>query len=421
MSRSADIAKNITINLLRFALALVFVFSGFVKAIDPMGTVHKLVEYSDVLGVALHPALVLVIVWLLIGIEYVMGMCLFFGLYRRFYLMLMIAFLAIVTPFTLWVALTNPVSDCGCFGDALLLTHWQTFGKNVGLLAMAIVALMGYRRIRRLISGRTQWLVFVYATASIVIFMQYSLRHLPVWDFRPYGIGTNILESMIVPDDAPQDEYETLFILEKDGVQRTFTFEDYPDSTWHLVRRESRLVSRGYVPPITDFNLSTFYDEDVTWEVLEQPGYTFLLIARDLRRTNEGMLDIINDLYDYAKVNEASFYMLTASSVDAVARWNSRTGAAYPYLKADEVLLKTMLRANTGLILLRDATVIGKWSAADLPSDEQLRLPIDRNEELEITSTEMTSRRLAVILWMFLPLLLLLVNDKWYNKRSNLE
>lgn len=412
MNRSVDIAKTIVINVLRFALALVFAFSGFVKAIDPMGTVHKLTEYADFFGVAVHPALLLVGAWLLIGVEYVMGMALFFGLYRRFYLWLMIAFLVVATPLTYWLAVANPVGDCGCFGDAIMLTHWQTFEKNVALLVMAIVVLVGYKRVWRFISERTRWLVFVYAAASIVLFMQYSLRHLPLWDFRSYAIGTNIAEAMIVPDEAPVDEYETLFVLEKDGEQRTFTFENYPDSTWRFVRRESRLVSKGYVPPITDFCLMSLGGEDVTWDVLGCPGYTFLLVVRNVRRANEGMLDVINDLYDYARVGGHPFYMVTASPAEAINEWTEHTGAAYPYLNADETLLKTMIRANLGLIVLKDAVVVGKWSAADLPYDDHLVGNMEQNDTLTITSHEVQTRKIVALLWMLFPLLLLVVMDK---------
>lgn len=398
-------AKAVSINLLRFALALVFVFSGFVKAVDPMGTVHKIAEYAEVLGVTLHPVLLLVGAWLLIGIEYLMGVALFFGLYRRFYLWLITAFLAVMTPLTLVLALTNPISDCGCFGDFLTLTHWQTFGKNVALLLMSIIVLWGSKRVWRVIPERTQWLVFVYAAISIVLFMQYNLRHLPAWDFRPYSIGTNVAKSMTIPDEAPRDEYETIFILEKDGSERTFTLEDYPDSTWAFVRRESRLVSKGYVPPITDFCLTALDGEDVTWDVLELPGYVFFLVARDLSRTNEGLLDVINDLYDYAKVGGYPFYMLTSSNEEVIEEWTAHTGASYSYLNVDEVLLKTMIRANTGLIVLKDATIVGKWSAADLPRDEQLVQAMEYNNELMITPREMFLKRAAMLLCMFFPLL----------------
>ena len=421
MNKASHIASGIVVNALRFALALVFAFSGFVKAVDPMGTVYKMADYAEAFGMAVQPGWLLVGAWALIAVEYVMGVALFFGLYRRFYLWLMIAFLSVMTPLTLVLALTNPVSDCGCFGDAVVLTNWQTFGKNVVLLLMAVVVLVGHRRIRRVITQHTQWLVFVYALVSVCVFMQRNMRHLPVLDFRPYSVGTNIIDAMTVPDDAPQDEYETLFVLEKDGEQRTFTFDDYPDSTWTFVKRENRLVSKGYVPPITDFHLATPDGEEATWGVLEQPGYTFLMVAYDLRRTGEGMLDVINDLHDYAKVGGHQFYMVTSSSSDAIAQWTERTGATYPYLHADDILLKTIIRANPGLVVLKDATIAGKWSAADMPRDEQLNIPMEHNAALVHTPGEMKARRVGMMLWMFFPLLLLVAIDRSWKRDTEKE
>lgn len=417
MNNSPLIAKSVLINALRFVLALVFAFSGFVKAVDPMGTVFKMTDYVEAFGLALYPGLLLVGAWVLIMVEYVMGVSLFFGLYRRFYLWLMIAFLGVMTPLTLILALTNPVSDCGCFGDAIVLTNWQTFGKNVALFLMAIVVLRGNRRIRRVVSERMQWLVFVYAVLSIFVFMLYNMRHLPTFDFRPYAVGTNVLKAMTIPDDAPQDEYETFFVLEKDGEQRTFTFDNYPDSTWTFVTRENRLVSKGYVPPITDFFLVSPDGEEVAGEVLEHPGYTFLMVARNLEYADEGMLDVINDLYDYAKVGGYPFYLLTSSNTSAIAEWIEHTGAAYPYLNADEILLKTMIRSNLGLIVLHDATVVGKWSAADIPHDGQLNVALPHNIAFEVTPHEVLAQHIAVLLWMFFPLLLLVLVDRGRKRK----
>ena len=414
------ITSSISINALRFTLALVFAFSGIVKAVDPMGTVYKLADYAEAFGLTIPFGLLASGSMLLIIWEYMMGVCLFFGLYRRFHLSLMMLFLVIMTPFSLYLAIHNPVSDCGCFGDAIVLTNWQTFGKNVALLLMAIITLIGNKYICRVISERLQWLVFVYTAISIVAFIPYSLRHLPVVDFRPYHVGANIIEGMTIPEDAPQDEYETLFVLEKDGEQRTFTFDNYPDSTWTFVSRENRLVSKGYVPPITDFYLTNLDGEDLTWEVLEQPGYTFFVVAPNLKRTDEGMLDVINDLYDYAKVNDYAFYMLTSSGSDIIDEWTDHTGAAYSYLQADEILLKTMIRANPGLMLLKDATVIGKWSKVDIPRDDQLTVGIDENTALQFTSDDIKRRQAKAALWMFLPLLLLVIIDK-HSKNNNQE
>lgn len=416
-----NITKSVTINSMRFALALVFAFSGFVKAVDPMGTVYKMADYAEAFGLAVPPGLLLVGAMVLILCEYVMGVCLFFGLYRRFYLSASIIFLMVMTPLTLYIALGNPVSDCGCFGDAVVLTNWQTFGKNVALLLMSIIVLVGYKRVWRVVSEHTQWLVFVYAVGSVLVLMPHCLRHLPAIDFRPYHVGANIVEGMTVPEDAPQDEYETLFVLEREGERRTFTFDEYPDSTWTFVSRENRLVSKGYVPPITDFHLASLEGEEMTWEVLEQPGYTFLMVAADLKRTDEGMLDVVNDLYDYAKVNGYPFYMLTSSNREEIADWTYRTGATYPYLQADEVLLKTMVRANPGLMLLNEATIVGKWSKADMPRDELLSMPIEHNTPLQSDMLHRTGRARRVVLWMLLPLVLLVVMDKMIFYKRNSE
>lgn len=416
-----NITKNVYINALRFTLALVFAFSGFVKAVDPMGTVYKMADYAEAFSLSLPAGLLFVGAILLITIEYVMGICLFFGLYRKFYLSLTVAFLLVMTPLTLYLALYNPVTDCGCFGDAVVLTNWQTFGKNLLLLLMAVVALLGSKHVWIFMSDRTRWLIFVYAIVSVSLFIPYNLRHLPAIDFRPYHIGANIIDGMTVPDDAPQDEYETLFVLEKEGQRRTFTADNYPDTTWTFVSRENRLVSRGYVPPITDFHLATLDGDDVTWEVLEQPGYTFLVVAHDLERTNEGMLDVLNDLYDYAIVNGYAFYMLTSSSEQATREWTEHTAAAYPYLQADEILLKTMIRSNPGLIVLKDATVIGKWSAADMPRDEQLVTPIEAKDVEQVATHKQRHRYVAVALWMFFPLLLLVALDKIYCKKDKFD
>ncbi len=410
------ITSSVVINALRFTLALVFAFSGFVKAIDPMGTVYKMADYADAFGMSVGHDWLFGGAMLLIMAEYLMGMCLFFGLYRRTYLTLIIAFLLVMTPLTLNSALYNPVSDCGCFGDAVVLTNWQTFGKNVVLLLMAIIVLLGRRYMWRVISERTQWLVFVYVGASIMAFILYNLRHLPVVDFRPYHVGANIIESMSVPEGVPQDEYETLFVLEKDGEQRTFTLDNYPDSTWTFVERHNRLIQKGYVPQITDFQLTDRQGEDCTWEVLEHPGYTFLMVAYDLKRTDEGMLDVINDLYDYADMHNVPFYMLTSSGNDDIEEWNDHTGAIYPFLLADEVQLKTMVRDTPGLILLKDATVVGKWSRRDMPHDELLVESMESNAAWQMMSARQQRRKVNVVLWMFVPLMLLVGVDKCMKK-----
>lgn len=410
------IASSITINSLRFMLAMVFMFSGFVKAIDPMGTVYKMADYAEAFGwgTDIPMGVLFAAASTLIIIEYIIGTSLFFGLYRRFYLWLMIAFLGIMTPLTLYIAVTNPISDCGCFGEAITLTNWQTFGKNLLLLATAIVTLRYNQLIKRLIPEHSQWFIFVYALGTIILFMGYNLRHLPIADFRPYHIGANIIDKMTIPDDAPQNEYETLFVYEKDGEKRTFTFDEYPDSTWTFVSRESKLIAKGYEPPIKDFKLTDMGGNDLTMDILEHPHYTCLMIAERLEYANEGMLDVINDLYAYTRSNNIPFYMVTTSNRESINQWTEHTGALYPYLQADANLLRTMIRANLGLILLHNGTIVGKWSSRDIPRDKQLNESIENNTALTITSDTRHYRQLVAVVWMIIPLLLICL---WTGRR----
>ena len=293
MNKSADIAKTVTVNLLRFALALVFAFSGFVKAADPMGTVHKLTEYADVLGLTPHPALLMVGAWVLIGVEYVMGVCLLFGLYRRFYLTMMTAFLAVATPFTLWVALTNPVSDCGCFGDAIVLTNWQTFWKNVILILLAILLIALRKSVRELWQAWMEGVIAIVTILLAIAFMAWTKNHLPIKDFRPYKIGNHLPTLMEYPEDAEQDQYEISLVYAQNGVEQTFTIENYPkgDSTWTYVRTDSKLIKKGYEPPIHDLEIVNAEGEDLTWDILESEEPVTLVVMYDLQKADKKQMD----------------------------------------------------------------------------------------------------------------------------------
>ena len=198
----------------------------------------------------------------------------------------------------------NPVSDCGCFGDAWILTNWETFWKNVFLLIAAISVFKWGNRIVRFVSEKSQWLVAVYTLVFIVGVSAYCLYYLPIFDFRPYKIGTNIPQAMSIPEGAKQSVYESVFILEKDGVRKEFTLADYPDSTWTFVDSRTIVKEKGYEPAIHDFSIMNIADgEDITEQVLEDKGYTFLLIAHRMSEADDSNIDLINEIYDYSVEN----------------------------------------------------------------------------------------------------------------------
>ncbi len=408
--------KKLAVNICRLLLAAVFIVSGFVKAVDPMGTQYKLEDYAAVLGLSsVLPSLAAVVLAVaLASVEFCLGVFMLFAIRRRLTSRLMLLMLCIMTPLTLWLALTNPITDCGCFGDAIILTNWQTFAKNVVLLAAAIIVVCWPEQMVRFISKSNQWIVINYTALFILAVAGWSLYYLPQFDFRPYHIGANIREGMVIPDDAEQPQFETTFILEKDGQQQEFTLDNYPDSTWTFVDSRTVQTRQGYVPPIHDFAIVTEEGDDITDDVLTDPGYTMLLVAPHLEDADDSDLDVINELYEYTRQHGYSFYCLTSSTEQGIDHWRDITGAEYPFCTTDATTLKTVVRSNPGLLLLKDGTVIGKWSHNDLPviDESQWQLPLDKQEIGHIPADSAPAKVLAIVLWFVLPLLLLTIADR---------
>jgi triosephosphate isomerase len=281
--------RKVVVNIARFLLAVVFILSGFVKAVDPLGTQYKINDYLEAmhLGAMVPDFVTLSASVLQSAVEFVLGICLLFAIRRRLVTRFTLAIMIVMTLLTLWLALANPISDCGCFGDALVLSNWQTFWKNVALLAAAAIVSWKPLDMMRMIGRNNQWIVFNYSVLFILFIEGYCLYNLPMFDFRPYHVGANIKEGMTIPEGAQQPQFETTFILEKDGQQREFTAENYPDSTWTFVDSRTVQTAEGYVPPIHDFSILTDEGDDITEEVLAREGYTFLLVSPHLEQASD--------------------------------------------------------------------------------------------------------------------------------------
>lgn len=395
-------------NLCRLLLAVVFLFSGFTKAVDPHGTEYKVAEYLTAFGMeGVFPDIFpLLFAMVLATVEFHVGLCLLFGIRRHFSAWTTLLLLAVLTPLTLGIALFSPVSDCGCFGDAVLLGNWQTFGKNVVLLSFAIFLFRWRKHVVRFISENTQWLISLYGLLFVILLEFHCLYHLPIVDFRPFKIGADIREGVKIPENAEQAQFEDRFILEKDGVRKEFTLDDYPDSTWTYINTETVMLSEGYVPPIADFYLKRVADgQDIADEILADSGYTFLLVIHDLEGADEGSVDLINELYDYSCKFGYAFWALTSSGDKAIRKWRYETGAEYPFCWADDTMLKTMIRSTPGLLLLHDGKVINKWGRNDLPDEYMLT---GKLEDLPLAQEQGGEKeRVAGILLLFLVIPLL--------------
>ena len=409
----------------RFVLALTFIFSGYVKATDPLGTQYKIEDYLEALGLAgvLPDWTTLTASIALSALEFFIGIMLLFAIRRRLMSKLTLALMAVMTAITIWLVVANPVEDCGCFGDALKLTNLQSLLKNIVLLMAALVITRWPLRQARFISESNQWIVINYTLLFILISAGQSLYTLPPFDFRPYHVGASIREGMQIPEGAPQPEYETTFLLKKNGVTKEFSLDNYPDSTWEFVDSKTKLVKEGYVPPIHDFNID-LDGEDITEQVLASRGYTFLLIAPFLEKASDTNFGDIDQIYEYAQQEQVPFYCLTSSGEKAISHWQDITGAEYPFCTTDGTTLKTIIRSNPGLVLMRDGRVIRKWSHNRLPKADQLTTPIAKAEIGQLPQDSVPGRILAIVLWFVLPLFLLTLADrlwawsKWFKGKK---
>lgn len=402
-------------NICRVLVAVTFLASGFVKLVDPTGTQIKIEDYLTAwnLGNEIPEIFTLLASVLLSATEFTLGMLLLFAIRRRLVTRLIMAFMAVMTPLTLWLAISDPISDCGCFGDAVVLTNWQTFFKNVALTAATAVVMANAMKMPLLISRSSQWIVINYTVLFALILAGYSLYMLPPFDFRPYYVGADIRKGMEIPEGAEQPKFETTFILEKDGERREFALDNYPDSTWTFIDSKTVEISKGYVPPIHDFSITRCSDdEDITDEVIGSKGYTMLLVAPYLDKADDMQFSDINRIYDYAQENGVPFYCLTASTEKDIERWKDMTGADYEFCQTDATTLRTIIRSNPGLVVMKDGRIIGKWSHNALPDEEMTSVEISKSEIGRMPEGLVSLRIAKIVSWFVIPLVLLTLADR---------
>ena len=403
------------VNLCRIIVAVTFIFSGFVKAIDPIGTQYKLQDYLGAIGMAgiLPNWTLLAVAVFLAAIEFCIGIFLLFAIQRRLISKLTVAFMAFMTMVTVWIVVADPVKDCGCFGDALHLTNTETLIKNIVLLVCSLAIMYRPLAMFRFVSKSNQWIVTNYTIVFILVSSGLSLYYLPIFDFRPYHIGVNIPRGMEIPKGAKLPQFKTTFIMEKNGQRKEFTLDNYPDASWKFIDSKTVQTSEGYIPPIHDFSITDNKTGlDLTNSVLSHKGYTFLLIAPHLETADDSNFGDIDRLYEYAQSYDIPFYCLTASTTKAIKRWIDLTGAEYPFCITDEAVLKTIIRSNPGLLLLKDGAIINKWSHNNLPNEAKLSRPISQSSLGKMPKDSVPAKILEIVLWFILPLTLLTLADR---------
>lgn len=380
MIQISDKQKSNVVLVLQILLGILFTFSGFAKVIDPLGGWYKVDDYLTAFGWDFLKVLGFVGSVALSIFEFALGICLLFGTRSKLVALGVLLMMAFMTPLTLYIAIFNPVTDCGCFGEALKISNWATFWKNIVFSSMAILLYVWAEYSTRDNSWKRFITIVTYTTLFLIGVTIYCYKNLPIIDFRPYAIGVNIPKSMEIPEGAPSDKFETFFTYEKDGVKKEVKFEsdEYKtvskDSTWTCTDSRSELVEKGYEPPIHDFTMEDPEDGDLTEDVMANEGYTFIAISSKVEKADLELAKKHNDVFEFAQANEIPFYMLTATGLgtDELAAYKEITGAEYRVLNADEITLKTVVRSNPGLVLIKNGNVVNKWAVKNIPDFQKL-------------------------------------------------
>lgn len=378
--RNKVLAFKVIANVCRILLALTFMFSGFVKANDPYGTVYKFNDYfASMFSVHIPQLIVLIMAIGLAFVEFTMGVYLFFGISRKKMSTFTVLFMILMTLLTIYIFIFNPVSDCGCFGDALILSNGATLAKNIVLLAMALFLKRFSRLQTEFVRDRFKWLISMIGMVFILAYAIFNIICLPYIDFRPYKIGVNLRENYESYSDP--SNFEIKIVYEKDGKKIELDAEDDdPDSTWTYVETLRNVKNEKQLETSNFFFTDAETDDDITEDILYNEGTTFLVVIPDLRHADESCVDRINEFYEYAQDHDIAFYCLTGSAdKKAQAYWNDHTGAEYRYYIGDDKLLKTIVRGNPGFVIMHNGIIKGKWSNYLLPTEDELTKFIAQN------------------------------------------
>ena len=362
--------NTVIVWVLRVLLGLTFIYSGFAKAIDPWGGMYKLTEYFNVLGFEQLVPASLAFAFILAAIEFMLGLFVLVGAYRRSAPVLLLCMMAVLLPLTLWLAITDAVPDCGCFGDATHMSNWATFFKNLLIVPALIYLVMFNKRVHGIYGPAVNWVVGVIALAYVSVIAYNGYFKQPLIDYRPYPVGAKL---GVEPEAQPADD-DYVFIYEKDGVQKEFSIDSVPDddSEWTYVDRrvkgDKQPKGRVLEQPLAIFDNGT----DVTDEVLTTQGDALLYLFPDLPGVNIAYTFVINNLTEKAVGQGATVAALTSATEQQMEEWRDISMASYDTYSMDDSDLKMIARGNPAVVMLHDGRIVWKRTLASL-DPERLR------------------------------------------------
>jgi len=404
----------------RMLVGALFIVSGLIKANDAVGFSYKLQEYFTVFGTPWMGDYALVMAAFICVLEIILGVAVIFGTRMVTVSWLLLLMILFFTFLTFYSAYFNKVTDCGCFGDALKLTPWESFTKDLVLLVFVLIIFIERKNIRHadlktdiMNSGVALLLIaffslfviswsfpvwfsagLLFATAMLkqvltsmpntvvlglsglisIYFTVHCYNHLPIKDFRPYAIGKNIMVGMSIPEGAPKDSIQMLFQYKKDGQVHEFSPDKLPEDLdkYEFVDRIDKVIKKGYVPPIHDFKIADAEDADYTEQFLSNPNYSFMLVAYDLTKTDAEVQSKINEFVKKCNDNKIDFFGMTSTAPAETDKYRHEFQSMFDYYYCDATTLKTIIRSNPGLVMLQKGTVIDMWHYNDFPEFEEI-------------------------------------------------
>ncbi|MEJ5994649.1 BT_3928 family protein [Pedobacter sp. Du54] len=375
--------QKILLHFSRWFVGVLFIFSGLIKANDPLGFGYKLQEYFEVFHLNFLSNWATGIAILLCVLEIVLGALLLFGFWRNQVTKGLLALIVFFTFLTFVSAAFKVVTSCGCFGDAIPLTPWQSFSKDLILLVLIVYLFIHRTKIKPITTNhKLQAAGFAVVTFASLAFGIFTYNYLPIIDFLPYKVGSSIPESMKVPEGAPLDEFLILYQLKhkKTGETKSMSDKDYmakevwKDENWEVVGDpEKKLIKKGYEVKIKDLIISDSSGTDYTKELVENPFYNLIIVAYNLNEVNEEAVAKTNALaLNAVEQFNIRSVLLTSNSAQDAAAFSKKMKLFMEIFYADAVPLKSMVRANPGVLLLKNGVIVNKWHYHNLPSFEEL-------------------------------------------------
>jgi uncharacterized membrane protein YphA (DoxX/SURF4 family) len=366
---------KILVQISRILVGALFIVSGFIKANDTLGFSYKLEEYFQVLGMPFFESWALPLAMVICIFEIMVGFALLVGAYSRLNAWLLLLMIIFFTWLTGYSAVTGKVTDCGCFGDAVKLKPVESFMKDIVLLVFIVIIFIGHRHIKPLFNRTIQSIFLAVALLVTTAFTLYTYMFLPRIDFLPYKKGNDIRKMMEYPEGAPRDSFQMVFLYEKNGKQVEIGMNDIAliDSTYKFIDRKDKLIREGYKPPIHDFRL---YDEngiEYTDSLLNDPGFKLVLVQKSIRESRRGVEKQIATLARQWQDAGYRFWALSATQHDEIEPYRHEHQFAFNYYVMDATPLKSMVRSNPGMLLMKGSVVLKKWGAYDLPTFETVQ------------------------------------------------